>query len=162
MRTCEKIMLVFEQGAKSPTFNTTHLRVLAVGKTLEVLTQREYSFTLKVEETPRLTLAYFSLWILGEYGNTSDDWNISAISETLARCLLVNDDNMIQGYILTALTKIALNSESDGIPKYIIMIIRNQIINQPLLHRQSQPSTTSRVDIQQRAQEFLMVAELMS
>ncbi|KAF9398205.1 hypothetical protein BGX21_008073 [Mortierella sp. AD011] len=90
MQTCEKIKRVVEQGARSPAFNTTHLRVLAVGKTMQVLAQRDYNLNAKINGDPHYALAYFALWVLGEYGDNAEDWNLSTIFETLARCLLIN------------------------------------------------------------------------
>ncbi|KAF9191851.1 hypothetical protein BGZ49_003495 [Haplosporangium sp. Z 27] len=169
MQTCERIMQVIEQGAKSPAFNTTHLRVLAVGKAMQVLAQREYNLSDKEGESTQTVLAYFTLWVLGEYGDNADDWSLNTIFKTLARCLLINQDPIIQGYILTALTKAALKSVPNGIPESITAVVRNQIIRQPSLislplqfHSQDYPLLTSKVDIQQRAQEFLMIAELIS
>ncbi|KAF9348450.1 hypothetical protein BGX26_000152 [Mortierella sp. AD094] len=95
MQTCEKIMRVIEQGARSPAFNATHLRVLAVGKTMQVLAQRDYNLDAKVKGNPQFALAYFALWVLGEYGDNAEDWNLSTILETLARCLLINQGKRV-------------------------------------------------------------------
>ncbi|KAF8940888.1 AP-4 complex subunit epsilon-1 [Dissophora ornata] len=162
MQTAENIMRVFVKGAQSPAFNTTHLRVLAVQKTLHVLSQREYNlFSATGDcESPQPALGYFALWILGEYGDDADDWKLPTILETLARCLLVNH----------ALTKAALKSVPNGIPKSITTTVREQILrrhpsslsNSYLLHNQRCITFSSDVDVQQRAHEFLMIAELAS
>ncbi|KAG0369460.1 AP-4 complex subunit epsilon-1 [Gamsiella multidivaricata] len=171
MQKLEGVMRVFEQGARSPAFNTTHLRVVAVRKTMQILTLRESVLTARNKETSQPTLAYFALWVLGEYGDDADDWKLSTIVEALVRCLLVNRDPLIQGFILTALTKAALKSVPNTIPKSVAAVVRNQILRQTsvsqsnslFLHdSQCYPPISSKLEMEQRAQEFLMIAELVS
>lgn len=187
-------------GATSPAFNTTHLRVLAVQKTLQVLAEQEYSLCFRDGLAPQFTLAYFALWILGEYGDDAEDWTLKTVLETLARCLVVNHGNfllfvalnvdspvscgilifryghracivdpMIQAYILSALTKAALRASPNGVPKSVTVIVREHVLRKhrssacsPGLYSQHSSSFLSHTDLQQRAQEFLMIAQLVS
>ncbi|KAI1319210.1 AP-4 complex subunit epsilon-1 [Mortierella claussenii] len=150
----EKIIQVFEQGAKCPAFNTIHLRVLAVRKSMQMLSDNDYNLSAQAGgiETPPLAVAYFVLWLLGEYGDNADDWTIITIFETLARCLLIN-----RALVLTALTKVALKSPACGVPKNIVAVVREQILCQP---KSSQ--SLYHLDAQQRAQEFIMIAKVVS
>ncbi|ORZ08843.1 armadillo-type protein [Lobosporangium transversale] len=165
MQTVERVMRVFEKGARSPAFTTIHLRVLAVQKTMELLAEKEYSLTTstlaseKDKVTSTLPLAYFATWILGEYGDIADDGSISTILEVLVRCLLINQESLIQAFIFTALTKITLKSKN-GIPANIAAVVRAHILSWNTTS--SSFSSSYVVDTQYRAQEFLMIAELTS
>ncbi|KAF9561643.1 hypothetical protein EC968_005654 [Mortierella alpina] len=66
LQTAETIMQVLEKGAISPAFNTTHLRVLAVQKSLQVLNQRNYvlSEVHNPGTPPQYALPYLIMWIL--------------------------------------------------------------------------------------------------
>ncbi|KAG0224214.1 Clathrin/coatomer adaptor, adaptin-like protein [Mortierella sp. GBAus27b] len=177
MQTVEQVMRVFERGAQSPAFNTTHLRVLAVQKTMNVLLEREYDLSLRDGLGSQPTMAYFALWILGEYGDDADDWKISTVLEILTRCLVVNQDSLIQAFVLSALTKIALRVSTNGIPKYVTAVVRELVLGKQrtvscssLVHNNLQQQqqhgpphpSSSHIDIQQRAQEFLTIAQLVS
>ncbi|KAG0317383.1 hypothetical protein BGZ99_006338 [Dissophora globulifera] len=168
MQTAEKVMRVFERGARSTAFNTTHLRVLAVQKTMHLLAQREYLFSCSRDTgSSQPTLAYVTLWLLGEYGDDADDWKLSTVMETLARCLLINHDPLIQTFILSALTKAALRSAPNGVPKNVTGVVRAYLLDHPVsctlsARVQSRQPYPSSVDIQLRAHEFLMIAELAS
>ncbi|KAF9362423.1 hypothetical protein BGX34_006219 [Mortierella sp. NVP85] len=171
MQTVEQVMNVFERGATSPAFNTTHLRVLAVQKTLQVLAEQEYNFCFRDSLTPQFTLAYFALWILGEYGDDAEDWKMETILETLARCLVVNQDPLIQAFVLSALTKAALKVSPNGVPKSVTAIVREHVLRRHpssacspgfRYSQQHSSSFSNHTDLQQRAQEFLMIVQLVS
>ncbi|KAG0042069.1 AP-4 complex subunit epsilon-1, partial [Gryganskiella cystojenkinii] len=121
MQTAEQIMSVLENGAKSPAMNTVHLRMLAVQKALAVLTEQDY------RATPS-GLAYFLFWVLGEYGRDTEETTLSSIMEVLGRSLLVNQDPMVQGFILTALTKVALRAAPNAVPTAIRSVVVSQIL----------------------------------
>ncbi|KAF9187557.1 AP-4 complex subunit epsilon-1 [Haplosporangium sp. Z 11] len=171
MQTIEKVIAVIERGAKSPAFNTAHLRAVAVQKSITALDRKDYhlsSIDHHHNRAPQPALAYFVFWVLGEYGDDADEWSLTSIQETLARCLLINHDPLIQAFILSALTKVALRSAPNPVPCSITTLVQERILETPLSSASfTQPihpynSNFAHVDVQQRAHEFLMVADLVS
>ncbi|CAO3573165.1 unnamed protein product [Mortierella alpina] len=175
LQTAETIMQVLEKGAISPAFNTTHLRVLAVQKSIQVLSQREYvlSQTHSPGDPPQYALSYLVVWVLGAYGENVEDWTLTSIMEVLCRCLLANQDPLIQGYVLSALIKVAMRTMPSPVPDTITAIVRDHVLDQQQQHPFSSSSSSmdnrllyqsasSGTDVHQRAQEFLMIAELAS
>ncbi|KAF9968602.1 hypothetical protein BGZ70_001732 [Mortierella alpina] len=174
LQTAETIMQVLEKGAISPAFNTTHLRVLAVQKSMQVLAQREYvlSQSHNPADPPQYALSYLVMWVLGAYGENAEDWTLTSIMETLCRCLLANHDPLIQGYVLSAMIKVAIRTMPSPVSDTITSIVRDHVLDPQqhpfsssstsLYNRQLDPSASSCTDVHQRAQEFLMIAELAS
>ncbi|KAG0254589.1 AP-4 complex subunit epsilon-1 [Mortierella polycephala] len=171
MQTVEKVMAVIERGAKSPAFNTAHLRAVAVQKSNTVLAQKDYRLSSIDHHHSRVrqpALAYFIFWVLGEYGDNTDEWSLASIQETLARCLLINHDPLIQAFILSALTKVALRSAPNPVPSSIMALVQERILELPSpsasftqsIHPYN--SSFANVDVQQRAHEFFTVADLVS
>ncbi|KAF9290937.1 hypothetical protein BGZ68_005677 [Mortierella alpina] len=174
LQTAETIMQVLEKGAISPAFNTTHLRVLAVQKSIQVLNQRDYVLSENHSQgvPPQYALSYLIVWVLGAYGENAEEWTLTSIMETLCRCLLVNQDPMIQGYVLSAMTKVAMRTMPNPVPETVTSIVRDHVYQQSLsscsstsIHQHRQllyPSPSTCTDVHQRAQEFLMITELAS
>lgn len=63
--------------------NTVHLRMLAVQKALDYLSAQDYKAA-----TP--ALGYFLFWVLGEYGQETEEVSMVSIMEALGHCLLTN------------------------------------------------------------------------
>lgn len=57
--------------------------MLAVQKAVTTLSVQDYKATTS-------SLAYFLFWVLGEYGQETEEVSLSLIMETLGRSLLVN------------------------------------------------------------------------
>ncbi|KAF9333008.1 hypothetical protein BG006_004103 [Podila minutissima] len=126
MRVAEKFMRVFERGPASPAFSIDSLRQLAVQKALDVMEQANYRLDQR-------SLAYFALWILGEYADESIKGGPTSIMVVLSRCLAMNQDPLVVAWTLTALTKVILRI-APSVPEEIMHL---------------------------RAQEFLLVAEMV-
>ncbi|KAG0377875.1 AP-4 complex subunit epsilon-1 [Mortierella sp. AD032] len=113
---------------------------------------------------PALALAYFVFWALGEYGDKitaavegGDEFDLSAVLEVLARCLLVIQDPLIQSFVLSALTKLSIKALPNPTPASITTVVRQ------LCQNRTTPATASLltvIEVQQRAAEFLMITDL--
>ncbi|KAG0361132.1 hypothetical protein BG005_009119 [Podila minutissima] len=126
MHVAEKFMRVFERGPASPAFSIDSLRQLAVQKALDVMEQANYRLDQR-------SLAYFALWILGEYADESIKGGPTSVMVVLSRCLAMNQDPLVVAWTLTALTKVVLRI-APSVPEEIMHL---------------------------RAQEFLLVAEMV-
>ncbi|KAI9231381.1 MAG: Clathrin/coatomer adaptor, adaptin-like protein [Podila humilis] len=151
MRIAEKFMRVFEHGPASPAFSVDYLRPLAVQKALDVMEQANYLLDQR-------SLAYFALWVLGEYADATKGGPTS-IMVVLSRCLVMNQDPLVVAWTLTALTKVVLRIASP-VPEVITYLVRSTVLG-AASYDASYP-TSMVMDAQQRAQEFLLVAEMAS
>jgi hypothetical protein len=88
--------------------------------------------------------------------------------------MIINDlhiDPLIQAFVLSALTKAALKVSPNGVPKSVTAIVREHVLCKhrsaacsPAFTNSQQHSSSfsNHTDLQQRAQEFLMIAQLVS
>ncbi|KAF9586620.1 hypothetical protein BGW38_000994 [Lunasporangiospora selenospora] len=183
LQTAERILYIFDQGCQSTSIDKEKLRRIGVEKAIKILVDKDYSLSqqsrVSLPSVPaHSVLAYVVLWILGEYA--SDDIQglpLSSVLLTLARCILKN--NQVLGYTLKAMVKVALKSAPTPVPTTITDLVRRQtgafsrqaklnssashllcgVIASPSLLRYP---LSAAFDVEQRAQEFLMVAELVS
>ncbi|KAF9310973.1 hypothetical protein BG003_007920 [Podila horticola] len=151
MHVAEKFMRVFEQGPASPAFSVDTLRPLAVHKALDVMEQTNYRLDQR-------SLAYFALWVLGEYADESTKGGTTSMMVVLSRCLAMNQDPLVVAWTLTALTKMVLRIASP-VPEEIAHLVRSTALGRTSYDAASYP-TSLVMDAQQRAQEFLLVAEM--
>ncbi|KAF9091360.1 hypothetical protein BGX23_005244 [Mortierella sp. AD031] len=169
LQTAEKIMGILERGAKSPGLDNARLPILAAQRSMKLLVQEDYNLStpaLDRQVTRQPALAYLVFWTLGEYGDKAattegegdEEFGLSSVLEALAHCLLVDQDPLIQSFVLSALTKLSLKTLPNPIPNNITTIVHQQCQNasssSPLL-------STATIEVQQRAAEFLMIAELV-
>ncbi|KAK3842985.1 MAG: Clathrin/coatomer adaptor, adaptin-like protein [Linnemannia gamsii] len=171
LQTAEKIMSVLEQGARSPGYDSSRLPILAAQQSMKFLVQQDYNLSstylghqMTSPSQPAPALAYFVFWALGEYGDKitaavegDDEFDLSAVLEVLARCLLVNQDPLIQSFVLSALTKLSIKALPNPTPASITTVVRQ------LCQNRTTPATASLltvIEVQQRAAEFLMIADL--
>ncbi|KAG0013972.1 AP-4 complex subunit epsilon-1, partial [Podila clonocystis] len=152
MHIAEKFMRVFERGPASPAFSVESLRSLAVQKALDVMEQVDYRLNQRA-------LAYFALWILGEYADESTKGGPTSIMVVLSRCLAINQDPLVVAWTLTALTKVVLRI-APPVPEEITHLVRSTVLGVASYDAASFPTALA-MDAQQRAQEFLLVAEMV-
>ncbi|KAG0081651.1 AP-4 complex subunit epsilon-1, partial [Podila epicladia] len=152
MHVAEKFMRVFERGPASPAFNVDSLRPLAVQKALDVMEETNYRLDQR-------SLAYFALWILGEYADESTKGGPTSVMVVLSRCLAMNQDPLVAAWTLTALTKVVLRI-APSVPEEIMHLVRSTVLGVTSYDAASFP-TSLVVDVQQRAHEFLLVAEMV-
>ncbi|KAK3838299.1 MAG: Clathrin/coatomer adaptor, adaptin-like protein [Linnemannia elongata] len=155
--------------ARSPGFDNSRLSILAVQHAMKLLAQEDYSLSSTLDSTaPRRqpALAYFVFWALGEFGDKmaistagvkEEEFGLASVLEALARCLLVNQDPLIQSFVLSALTKLSVKRLPNPIPTSIVNVVRQQCQHNTTTMLSSSLAT---IDVQQRAAEFLMIAEL--
>ncbi|KAG0275101.1 AP-4 complex subunit epsilon-1 [Linnemannia exigua] len=175
LQTTEKIMSVIEQGARSLGYDNSRLPILAAQQSMKFLVQQDFSLSstshnhpMTSPRQPAPAVAYFVFWTLGEYGDKmtaiaeeNDEYDLSAVLEVLARCLLVNQDPLIQSFVLSALTKLSIKALPNPIPVSITTVVRQQCQNRTTTAPPAAAaSLLTVIDVQQRAAEFLMVADL--
>ncbi|KAF9548238.1 AP-4 complex subunit epsilon-1 [Mortierella hygrophila] len=166
LQTAEKVMGVLERGARSPGFDNSRLSILAAQQAMRLLVQEDYNFSSALDSTaPRRqpALAYVVFWALGEFGDKlatleEKEFDLASVLEALARCLLVNQDPLIQSFVLSALTKLSVKTLPNPIPTSIMNVVRQQCQQHNTTTTVS--SSLAIIEVQQRAAEFLMIAEL--
>ncbi|KAF9134262.1 hypothetical protein BGW39_007572 [Mortierella sp. 14UC] len=129
---------------------------------MRFLVQQDYSLSTISPDSRQLAppaLAYFVFWALGEYGDKiatvkEEGYNLFVVFEALGRCLLVNQDPLIQSFILSALTKLSIKTLPNPIPVSITTVVRQQCQNN------ATATLSTAMEVQQRAAEFLMIADL--
>ncbi|KAF9912903.1 AP-4 complex subunit epsilon-1 [Linnemannia zychae] len=161
LQTAEKVMGVVEQG-KSPGFDNSRLPILAAQHSMRFLVQQDYSLsTVSLDRRQPPALAYFVFWALGEYGDRIDaveeeGYELPVVLEALARCLLANQaDTLIQSFILSTLIKLGVRMLPNPIPVSITTAVRQQCFL-----NSSTATLSTAIEVQQRAAEFLMIADL--
>jgi hypothetical protein len=70
-------------------------------------------------------------------------------------------DLSVQGFILTGLTKIALKAAPKVVPTAIREVVIQQVLEPQKLSLPSRSCLSLDLDVQQRAHEFLMIADLV-
>ncbi|KAF9149576.1 AP-4 complex subunit epsilon-1, partial [Linnemannia schmuckeri] len=167
LQTAEKVMGVLERG-KSPGFDNSRLPILAGRQAMGLLVQEDYNLSSALGSTAtrrQPALAYFVFWGLGEFGDKlaiateeENEFELTSVLEALARCLLVNQDPLIQSFVLSALTKLSVKTLPNPIPTNITNVVRQQCQQ----NNTTMLSATSlaTIEVQQRAAEFLMIADL--
>ncbi|OAQ36609.1 hypothetical protein K457DRAFT_172792 [Linnemannia elongata AG-77] len=139
---------------------------------MRLLVQEDYNLSTALDSTsPRRqpALAYFVFWALGGFGDMmatlgaagleEKEFDLASVLEALARCLLVNQDPLTQSFVLSALTKLSVKMLPNPIPTSVMNVVRQQC-------QQHNNTTTilssslATIEVQQRAAELLMIAEL--
>ncbi|KAG9072747.1 hypothetical protein KI688_000523 [Linnemannia hyalina] len=157
-------------GARSPGFVNSRLSILAAQQAMRLLVQEDYNLSSTLDSTApcrQPALAYVVFWALGEFGDKlttsgadveEKEFDLASVLEALARCLLVNQDLLIQSFVLSALTKLSVKTLPNPIPTSIMNVVRQQC--QQHNTKTMLSSSLAIIEVQQRAAEFLMIAEL--
>ncbi|KAF9139576.1 hypothetical protein BGX30_007804 [Mortierella sp. GBA39] len=156
-------------GARSPGFDNSRLSILAAQQAMRLLVQEDYNLSSTLDSmAPRRqpALAYVVFWALGEFGDKlatsgadveEKEFDLASVLEALARSLLVNQDPLIQSFVLSALTKLSVKTLPNPIPTSIMNVVRQQCQQH---NTTTTLSSSLEIEVQQRAAEFLMIAEL--
>lgn len=145
-------------GPASPAFSVDTLRPLAVHKALDVMEQTNYRLDQR-------SLAYFALWVLGEYADESTKGGTTSMMVVLSRCLAMNQGNkvvvlnchsktkkrltigawnyvdpLVVAWTLTALTKMVLRIASP-VPEEIAHLVRSTALGRTSYDAASYPTS---------------------